>query len=292
MLSLFKVKKTGVYGSIQDLGRFGFQRFGVPVSGPMDGYAFKKGHYILGNPLDSAALELFLGGQELEVLEDHRIVITGADLGARVDGELVPLWKSFLIFKGQTLSFTGPVNGSIAYITPEGGYHAEEKLGSASVYPKGLLGSVLKKDMILYAKNEKTSRFERGLVKRKIPEYAMNLRVNVWPSPHLNAFDGSSLEEFFQSEYMLKGGDRMGYLLSGPSLRFTNGSSDILSEATQFGTIQVPNNGQPIILMADAQTIGGYATIGKIADEDLWKVAQLRTGGKIQFSLHQIKEKD
>lgn len=292
MIPIFKVKKAGVYGSIQDLGRFGFQRFGVPVSGPMDAYAFKNGHFILGNRVDCTSLELFLGGQEFEVLADHRIVITGADLGATLDGVPVPLWKSFTIFKGQTLRFAGPVTGSIAYVIPEGGFHAEEMLGSTSAYPKGLLGNVLNKDMILYANNEKKSRFERGLVKREIPEYSMKLRVNVWPSPHLSAFDGSSLEEFFQSEYTLKAGDRMGYLLIGSNLRFTNGSSDILSEATQFGTIQVPNSGQPIILMADAQTIGGYATIGKIADEDLWKVAQLRTGGKIQFSFYEEMAKD
>lgn len=289
MIPLFKVKKAGVYGSIQDVGRFGFQRFGVPVSGPMDAYAFKYGHYILGNPVERAALEVFLGGQELEVLTDHRIVISGADLGARLDGEHAPLWKSLPIFKGQTLSFTGPVNGSIAYIIPEGGYHAEEWLGSASVYPKGLLGSMLKKDMILYAKNEKTSRFERGLVRDEIPEYSMNVRVSVWLSRHLNTFNPGSLDEFFKSTYTVKGGDRMGYLLNGPSLTFANGRSDILSEATQFGTIQVPNSGQPIILMADAQTIGGYATIGKIADEDLWKVAQLRTGSKIKFSFEKTK---
>jgi biotin-dependent carboxylase-like uncharacterized protein len=288
MLHLFKVKKPGVYGSIQDRGRFGYQRFGVPVSGPMDSHAYKLGHYILGNPANSAALELFLGGQELEVLSDHRIVITGADLGAQVDGMPAPLWKSFAVFKGQSLSFKGPIKGSIAYVIPEGGFHAEEMLGSASVYPKGLLGGSLKKDMILSAKKAKTERFGRGLINSEIPDYSTDLHVKVWPSPHLNSFVPHSLEKFFQSAYTLKGGDRMGYLLNGPSLQFKNGS-DILSEATQFGTIQIPNSGQPIILMADAQTIGGYATIGKVVNEDLWKIAQLRTGGKIHFSLKPLE---
>lgn len=284
MIPLFKVKKPGVYGSIQDKGRFGYQRFGVPVSGPMDSYAYKYGHYILGNQADSPALELFLGGLELEVLSDHKLVITGGDLGAQVDGKEAPLWKSFLIFQGQTVRFAGPKAGSIAYVIPEGGFYAEEMLGSASVYPKGLLGSLLQKDMILYAKTNKTDGFQKGLVKREIPDYAMNVRVKLWPSPHWDLFVPDSLEQFFQSIYTLKGGDRMGYLLNGPPLTF-KGSGDILSEATQFGTIQVPSSGQPIILMADAQTIGGYATIGKIVEGDLWKVAQLRTGGKVQFSV-------
>jgi biotin-dependent carboxylase-like uncharacterized protein len=284
MIPLFKVKKPGVYGSLQDKGRFGYQRFGVPVSGPMDAYAYKYGNYILRNPSNSPALELFLGGQEMEVLSDHRIVITGADLGARVDGVPVPMWKSFSIYKGQTLSCTSPINGSIAYVFPEGGFYSEEMLGSASVYPKGLLGSSLKKEMILYCKKEKTDKFQRGLIKSEIPDYSMDVNVKVWPSPHMDLFVSDSLEEFFQSTYTLKSGDRMGYLLTGPSLQFINGS-DILSEATQFGTIQVPNSGQPIILMADAQTIGGYATIGKIVNEDLWKVAQFRTGCKVRFTI-------
>lgn len=283
MIPLFKVKKPGVYGSIQDKGRVGFQRFGVPVSGPMDAYAFQYGHTILRNSPDDPALELFLGGLELEVLSDHRIVITGADLRAQIDGKEAPLWKTFSIYQGQTLKFAGPRSGSIAYVTPEGGFYSEEMLGSASVYPKGLLGSPLQKDMILYARIHKKNGFQRGLIKSEIPEYSMNVKVKLWPSPHWNLFAPGSLEEFFQSAYTLKAGDRMGYLLNGTPLKFKE-SSDILSEATQFGTIQVPNNGQPIILMADAQTIGGYATIGKIVNTDLWKVAQLRPGGKIKFS--------
>jgi allophanate hydrolase subunit 2 len=216
MIPLFKVKKAGVYGSIQDSGRFGYRRFGVPVSGPMDTYAYKWGHYILGNPANSTALELFLGGQELEVLTDHRIVITGADLRAQLDGVPVPLWKSFAIFKGQVLSFHGPVKGSIAYVIPESGFHSEKMLGSASVYPKGKLGSSLTRDMILYSNAGKSEKFNRGLIKSEIPTYPLDLQVKVWPSPHLSSFVPNSLEEFFRSAYTLKGGDRMGYLVNGP----------------------------------------------------------------------------
>ncbi|MFC4802920.1 biotin-dependent carboxyltransferase family protein [Neobacillus sp. GCM10023253] len=284
MIPLLKVRKAGVYGSIQDKGRFGFQRFGVPVSGPMDAYAYEMGNYILGNPASSPALELFLGGQEFEALSDHRIVITGADLGAKVDGKAVPLWKTFSIHQGQSLKFTSPNKGSIAYVFPEGGFHSEELLGSASVYPKGLLGSSIKKDGILYAKKEKSTGFHRGLIPSEIPDYSDEVEVSVWISPHSEMFVPESLQEFFQTPYTMRSGDRMGYLLKGPELRFKNGG-DILSEATQFGTIQVPNSGQPIILMADAQTIGGYATIGKIAKEDIWKIAQLRPGGKIRFKI-------
>ncbi|WP_057760397.1 biotin-dependent carboxyltransferase family protein [Cytobacillus praedii] len=282
MIPLFRVKKAGVYGSIQDMGRPGYQRFGVPVSGAMDFHAFRLGNYILGNDTNCPGLEFFLGGIELEILNNHRIVITGADLGAKLDGQPVPNWKTFNIYQGQTLIFTRPVQGSIAYVMPEGGLLSEELLGSSSVYPKGQLGSPLKKEMILFARQEKSKTFQRGLCRSEIPEYSADVKVKVWASPHLDRFQPDSLSEFFQSTYQIKGGDRMGYLLEGTPLRFINGS-DILSEATQFGTIQVPNSGQPIILMADAQTIGGYSTIGKIAREDLWKVVQLRRGGKVRF---------
>ena len=283
MIPLFKLKKAGTYGSIQDKGRFGYQRFGVPVSGPMDVKAYQLGQYIIGNDENSPSLELFLGGQEFEVLSDHRIVITGADLGAMLDGAPVPTWKTFDIFKGQTLSFTRPIEGSIAYVIAEGGFESELLLGSASVYPKGLLGTTLRKGEILYAKRESCGRFQTGLCRSEIPTFSQQIQVKVWRSPHIDLFKEGAVEEFMQSTYTLKMGDRMGYLLDGPKLDFVE-SSDILSEATQFGTIQVPNSGQPMILMADSQTIGGYATIGKIASEDLWKVAQLKKGGEIQFS--------
>ncbi len=122
MIPLFKVVKSGVYSSIQDRGRFGFRKFGVPVSGPMDSEAFALGHKIIGNDENETALELFLGGLSLEVLMDHRIVITGANLGAILDGQEAPMWKTFSVSPGQILSFPKPINGSIAYIIPEGGF--------------------------------------------------------------------------------------------------------------------------------------------------------------------------
>ncbi len=283
MIPLFKVKKAGVYGSIQDRGRGGYQRFGVPVSGPMDLKSYQLGQYILGNKQNSPSLELFLGGQELEVLSDHRIVLTGADLGAELDGIPIPVWKSIRIYRGQVLRFTKANAGNIVYVSPEGGFHSELLLGSTSVYPKGMLGSPLVKGMILYTNQTYIGKFQTGLCRKEIPDFSNRVEVEVWSSPHEHLFTKDAIETFFESTYTIKTGDRMGYLLEGPTLDFMNGS-DILSEATQFGTIQVPSSGKPIILMADAQTIGGYATIGKIAQADLWKVAQLRKGGEIGFN--------
>jgi len=279
---LFKVFKAGVYASVQDEGRFEFRAFGVPVAGPMDKKAFLLGQEIIGNVQNKSSIELFLGGLTLKVLSDHYVVITGADLTALLDNEPFPLWKAMKVSKGQVISFKKPVQGSIAYIIPLGGIVSPVIMGSQSVYPKGNIGSVLIKDEIIYGKEINLPKFNRGLVSTEIPAYFNEVEVNVWPSPHQEMFCVDSIEEFFRASYTLKTGDRMGYFFSGPQLAFKD-KRNILSEATQFGTIQVPNNGQPIVLMADAQTVGGYPTIGKVAEDDLWKIAQLRSGGKVRF---------
>lgn len=286
MIPLFRVVKPGVYATIQDQGRFGYRHFGMPVSGPMDWQAFKLGQEIMNNGEKGNALEIFLGGLTLEVLTDHRIIITGADLGARIDGGIaVPLWKTFSVWKGQFLSFPNPVSGSIAYIIPEGGYAATEILGSSADYPRGLIGNPVNKDVILYANTEKQNVFNRGLVPKGIPDYSKEISIELFDSPHIGLFEKSSVETFLNSAYTYHGGDRMGYFFNGPPLEFVS-SGDIVSESTQFGTVQVPTNGQPIILMADAQTTGGYATLGTVSKNDLPKVAQLRSGGTIHFSYH------
>lgn len=287
MIPLFKVVKSGVYASIQDRGRFGFRKFGVPVSGPMDSEAFALGHKIIGNDESETALELFLGGLSLEVLTNHRIVITGANLGAVIDGRKAPMWKTFTVSKGQILSFPKPINGSITYIIPEGGFSVNRFLGSKSSYFKGQIGDAINKETIFFANPITQRRFNRGLLNEYIPSYEQEISIKLFESPHMKLFKRLSIKQFLANPYTLRGGDRMGYFFNGPPLEFKT-SGDIVSEATQFGTVQVPTNGQPIILMADSQTIGGYATIGSVVKEDLAKVAQLRNGGKVRFSYRSV----
>lgn len=282
MKPLFKVLKEGVYTSYQDLGRPGYRKFGMPVAGPMDKYAFRMGNKIVSNSRNSLALELFLGGLSLEVLNTHKLVISGADLEAELDNRPVELWKSFQVVKGQILSFKGPKQGSIAYLIPQGGFCTEEVMNSSSAYPRANIGSVLKRNMILYGQDTTYTKIQSRLKPSLIPIYPNEVTVKVWKSPHLNAFKQKSIETFLNSAYSYKAGDRMGYYLEGPPLEFVS-KGDILSEATQFGAIQVSNNGQPVVLMADAHTVGGYATMGKIAEDDLWKISQLKSGGKVRF---------
>lgn len=282
MKALFRVLKEGVYASYQDLGRPGFRKFGMPVAGPMDKFAYQMGNKIISNSPNSLALELFLGGLALEVLETHKLVITGADLDAKLDGKSVELWKALQVNKGQIISFKGSKNGSIAYIIPQGGFCTEEVMGSSSAYPRANIGFEVKPNMILLGRDTSFMKNRSRLKPSLIPIYKDEVTVNVWKSNHLPLFTQDSIETFLSSPYSYKAGDRMGYYLEGAPLQFLS-NGDILSEATHFGTIQVPYNGQPVILMADAQTVGGYATVGKIADDELWKISQLKSGGKVRF---------
>lgn len=288
MIPILKVRKPGIYSSFQDLGRKGYQKFGIPTSGALDRKAFTLGNYIMKHDRNAAALEILLGGLELEVLADHRFLLTGRDVKATLDGELLPMWKTFTVQKGQILKINGNKDSKISYLIPESGFKTHSYFNSASVFPKGQLGTALSKDMILYTAEPASKSAERGLIDEEIPVYESEITVKVWKSAHMHLFESDSIQSFIDSEYILKTGDRMGYFLSGPALQAKKGH-DILSEAVQYGTIQVPSSGQPIILMADAQTIGGYTTLGKVAREDLWKLAQLPVGGKVQFQFIEMQ---
>ncbi|KAB2335825.1 biotin-dependent carboxyltransferase family protein [Bacillus mesophilum] len=283
MIPILKVRKTGIYSSFQDLGRKGHHKFGIPISGALDQKAFALGNHIMKNDPNAAAIEILFMGLELEVLSDHRLLFTGREVNATLDGVPIPMWKTFTARKGQIIKANGNKDSKISYLFSETGFRAPQYFNSSSVFPKGQLGSALTKGMILYAAGPASKSGERGLIYAEIPVYESEIKVKVWKSPHHQMFENSSRQTFENAEYVLKTGDRMGYFLSGPAIISKHGH-DILSEAVQFGTIQVPSSGQPIILMADAQTIGGYTTIGKVAEEDLWKLAQLPIGGKVRFA--------
>ncbi len=219
MIPLFRVVKSGVYATIQDEGRFGFRRFGMPVAGPMDRLAFQLGQDIIGNDDSRNALELFLGGLTVEVLTDHRIVIAGADLVVMIDGETpAPLWKTFQIWKGQTISFSKPISGAIAYIIPEGGYAVKKILGSSSSYPRGLIGETVKKETILYANTSSQKRLNRGLLVDEIPRYELDITVELFKSPHIDLFEKSSVDTFLNASYTYRGGIEWVISLTGPRL--------------------------------------------------------------------------
>lgn len=289
-VAIFKVEEPGLYASIQDKGRFGYQQYGVPTSGAVDRYAHHMANYILGNDEYKATIEITLTGTVLRALKSHAICITGADLDASIDDKRVPLWKTIHIKEGQILKFGKPNNGVRAYIGAAGGIVSSSFLGSYSVYERGHMGKRLEKDNIIHAGEIKQKIRNRKLSPCYIPSYSKNIELRVISSHHSSKFTRDAIQLLFSQIYTLQSGDRMGCHLRGDIPLQHKYGADIISESTTFGTIQVPARGQPIILLADSQTTGGYTTIGTVIRADLWKIAQLQQGGKIKFKSVTIEE--
>lgn len=282
MKQLLKVLKKGVFCSLQDNGRFRFRKFGIPTAGPMDKLSFELGKKILGNDNNITALEIFYGGMTFEALSRHEYVLVGADMNAKVNKKEIETWKTFILNEGDSLKIDFSKQGSIAYLIPIGGFKEEAILNSCSTYLKANLGCTIQNGTILYGEDYPLLKNRRGLFYKFIPEFPSHNQIRVVPSYQLDYFEEEDVDRFFTEEYQFTSGDRMGYFYRGPKLNMKC-KKDILSEPTMFGTIQIPPEGQPIILMADGQTVGGYPIVGKILDEDLWKVAQQRYGDRISF---------
>ncbi|MFD1361883.1 5-oxoprolinase subunit C family protein [Lentibacillus salinarum] len=286
---LFKFRKTGLQTTIQDLGRQGLQQYGVVVSGAMDPFALQVANLIVGNCRDEAALEIALMGPELDVLSPAVISICGADLSPAVNGRRAPMWKSFKVQEGDRISFGRPLSGTRAYLAVAGGYDVKVYMGSKSTYERANLGTVINKDMIIHGFNVK-ARPGLGLKPTVIPDYHNPRTIRVVDGPDTDRFTEAGIESFYNQQHTISPeSDRMGYRLERALIPHKNGA-DIWSDAVPIGTIQVPANGQPIILMADRQTTGGYARIATVIAVDIPKVAQLPPGGKIHFNPINVNE--
>ncbi|WP_059173712.1 biotin-dependent carboxyltransferase family protein [Bacillus sp. FJAT-27445] len=284
---VFKVVRPGLQTTVQDFGRYGWQKYGVSPSGAMDPFAIRVANILVGNPPGDAVLEAAFPGPALEILSDCTIAICGADFSPELNGKPAPLWKSFQARKGQILSFGRPVSGTRAYIAVSGGLDVPVLLGSRSTYLAGGFGGVdgrsLRKGDVLSADNPSNGIPGRSLATRLIPEYQSELMVRIIAGPHAEAFEKESFEAFFQKEYTVTThSNRMGITLEGPKLRHREGA-DIFSDAVPFGGIQVPSGGQPIILMAERQPTGGYTRIATVITVDLPLLAQAAPGSVIRF---------
>ncbi|MDX8362893.1 biotin-dependent carboxyltransferase family protein [Cytobacillus sp. IB215316] len=294
---IFFVKKKGLFTTYQDLGRYGYQKYGVPVSGAMDQLALKVGNLLVGNSIREAGIEITMLGPLLIAENKCLIAITGAHLGAKINGKPAPLWKAFLLNKGDELSFSGPQKGMRAYITVAGGFDVRTVMGSKSTYEKADIGQAIDDGDIIkcnnsYEEHTKSKLHQNGNVIRNhwlathtVPTYGKHIVARIISSPHREQFTSTSLKTFAQTTYTVKQADRMGYRLTSPSPIEHNIGADIISEPIPVGTIQIPASGQPIILMSDRQTIGGYTTIGTVITADIPKIGQLPSGGTIRFQV-------
>ena len=281
-LEIFEVMNPGLGGTFQDRGRSGWRRFGVPPGGAMDDHAAGWANRLLENAAGAPVLELLLQGAKLAVLNDAWIAITGADAEASV-----PAWRATRVCAGHVIQFPHNRFGCWIYVAVEGGFDAPRFLFSASVYPRGNLGKPMAVGDILRRTAAKTFQLPPGVGGIRAPwtelrHYEAPPLLRVWPGPQWEFFDEPERSIFFAQEWTVTSkSDRVGYRLSGPILR--PHSTGILSEPVRVGTIQIPENGQPIVTMRDGPTVGGYPKLGLVDPLDLSWLAQCRTGQQIRF---------
>jgi antagonist of KipI len=301
-----KILKPGLFTSIQDLGRFGYQKFGVVVGGAMDTFALRIANILVGNPEDEAAIEITMQGPTIELEEDAWLAICGASLSPELDGYPVPEWRPFHARRGSVLKFGRPMAGCRAYLAVAGGFAVDAVMGSKSVNLQvgigGGFGRILQEGDTLSVGPASEERGRRlatlcpaGFGEYRVlttgwyvspnmfPDYREAPVIRFLPGPEYGQFTESSRVAFASTSYIVGSkSDRMGYRLDGPKLRLHE-PKELISTAVTFGTVQVPPDGQPIVLMADRQTTGGYPRIAQIITADLPVLAQLRPGSKVRF---------
>jgi len=284
----FKVKNGGIFSTIQDQGRYGLMHQGRTPSGVMDEYAYLWGQKLL-NQKNMNAIEVMVG-LKLEALESMSIAITGADLSFKINGTSLPIWQTYYLKQGDTISFEKQIAGQRAYVAVKGGFRVAKVHGSCSTTIKEKIGAKLKYGDILQSKKlpKENSAIWR-VKKRYIPNYFKNLTLRILLGYQERYFCDEVKEKFFSSEYEITlQSDRMGFKLKGEPITPTKGG--IISEGIAFGSVQVPANGQPIVLLKERQTIGGYPKIGTVLPVDCFALAQLPIGSKVHFEPITIDE--
>ncbi len=286
-----EVLDPGLLTTVQDLGRAGYERYGVPPAGAADPYALRLGNLLLGNEEGEAGLEVTLLGPTLRFEEDCWIAITGADLGARWNGVEAPLWEALPMRAGDRLSFGTPRSGVRAYVTVAGGVAVTPVLSSRSTYLRaklgGLDGRALKTGDRLRIRAMPAR--HRRLPAKFVPMYDSS-PFHVVLGPQEERFTQEGIHTFLSSAYEVRpDSDRMGVRLEGPRIRHA-GAADIISEPVCTGAIQVPAGGEPIVLLVDRQTTGGYAKIGTVISADLPRLGQVMPGDQLTFAACTLAE--
>lgn len=289
----FIVENGGLQSSIQDAGRRGFSDIGLTQSGAMDEMAFGYANFLVGNTFNTPAIEIAMGGASFKARSEMCIAICGANMQPTCNGHSIALWQTHPLRRGDVITFGFANEGQFAYIAVAGGFQTPFAYGSYSTSLKeglgGLEGRKLKTGDLLYTFGNRCPVDRRKLERKFIPKYPETITVRLVKGYQEAMFDAASQEIFFNSVYTFKGeGDRMGYRLSGEKVVPTH--TGILSEPICYGAVQVPSHGEPIVLLKERQTIGGYPKIGSVIAVDCFKLAQLKAGGKVKFKEVSLKE--
>lgn len=286
------VLKAGLMTTVQDRGRFGYADLGVGSAGPMDDAAMRLGNALVGNRGAAAVLEFTLLGPILRFEHAALIAVTGADHQASIDGAPIDGWRACRIGAGSVLDCGGLRHGARAYLAIAGGFDAPALLGSRSTDVNAWLGSSSAGPVRV---GDRLTSFTPDIDRSPVLDRAWSIDPRPWfdrdldhpvrliRGAHFDALDDASRGALFSSEFRIGAeSNRVGLRLAGPPLRLL-APLDVISEPVAFGTLQLPPSGQPIALMAEHPTVGGYPRIGQIAAIDLPRIAQRRPGEPVRF---------
>ncbi len=293
-MSGLKVISPGMLSLIQDKGRFGVARHGLSAGGPADLHAYCWANKLLDNSSDAPVLEITMGNASFIALEDMQLALTGAETNPTIDGEASSTWRSFVLRKGQTLKLGYAKSGFRAYLAVAGGFKIAKVFGSSATVMRNKLGGLdeyqgnaLQKGDVLPVSAQGSQLTGKNLTpnwvpRSFIPKYSSEISLSVIESYQAEQFSNQAKQAFYAKPYQITDkSDRMGIRLLGEPVQ--SGMSGVISEGIAFGSIQFPSNGQPIILLNDRQTLGGYPKIGCVSKMSLMKLAQARPGSLIHF---------
>ncbi|GAA5141891.1 biotin-dependent carboxyltransferase family protein [Thalassotalea piscium] len=281
----FIVEKSGVQSILVDSGRFGQAHIGLTQGGPADENAFYWLNRLLGNNSNNTAIECNFGGLLLRSTSDQTIAVTGANAPLFINGQRKATWCSYRVSADDLIELGHASKGAIVYLGVNKGFNIPLQFGSSTTVVRenigGLSGEPLKIGDILPIFDVETKPL-LSMPRKHIPSYHQHLTLRLILGAQHSFFSEQATKTLFNCEYVVsKQADRMGYRLEGPALQASK--SSMTSEGIAFGAVQVPPNGQPIVLLSDRQTLGGYPKLGAILSIDAYRLSQCTAGALVYF---------
>lgn len=284
-----RIESPGLLTTVQDLGRYGYQRFGMPVSGAADVFSMQLANLLVGNDQGLAVLEATLTGPQIRLVQDGYAAVCGGGMTPLLNGKEVPAHMTLEVRAGDLLSFEASPAGCRAYIAFDGGLAPDAIMGSRSTYLSAAIGGLKGRPLRVGDTIPLGSTRKKVTMKQVpaslLPGLAGPVEIRVMPGPESSRMTFEGLKNLMTGEYeVTSDSDRMGLRLKGEPVALCEPGYQIISSGVVAGTMQVPGNGQPIWLLADSQTTGGYARVAVAATVDMTLLAQLRPGDMLTFA--------
>lgn len=283
--------QAGPHSLVQDMGRIRHQHLGLAQGGAADGYAFFWANYLLGNHASAAVIEITLGPFEAQFSDDAVISISGAEMGCTINEKSISNWSTHRVNAGDTVRFNRAREGLRGYLGIHGGMQTPEQFGSRSTVLREKLSGfharpLDKNSVVKYAPSPAISHWiNKSVPWHYIPDYQNQLELRIIPGYQFRDFPDSAIETLTSSSYSISPqSSRMGYRLQGEPVEWRKGN--IISEGIAYGSVQIPPDGQPIVLLNDRQTIGGYPKVGCVRRGDCYQLAQRKPGDSVVFRLN------